>query len=262
MRWICVAVAGSCSSMHPVRHGRLSNFSRSQRPATTASPPTRSRRRACYRCSRISRAGPRPVGCSPSAVTHGNSAPRQPLRQRQPARAAIAPSPAWLPDRRSGAPRTRRPADVGGTIDAIPRLAAPCKKRRACGCRGSGAMPHSRAGSRRGWDGRRCIRLAALVQGCDLPSRLTTRATVPGPPRSTAITFRPSIGCFGALARGTMAVSKPSLAASSGAPGHAVAGRISPARPTSPNTARPRRSGRSRSRRRSRTGSRGRRPAR
>lgn len=87
MRWICADVPGSCSSMHPVRHGRLSNSSGSQRPATTASPPTRSRRRACCRSSRTSRAGPRrPVGCSPSAVTHGSSAPRQPLRQRQPAR--------------------------------------------------------------------------------------------------------------------------------------------------------------------------------
>jgi hypothetical protein len=58
--------------------------------------------------------------------------------------------------------------------------------------------------------------------------------------RSTACTVRPSIARFGALALGTSATEKPSLAASFRRSCPRGAGRTSPARPTSPKAKKPR----------------------
>ena len=61
--------------------------------------------------------------------------------------------------------------------------------------------------------------------------------------RSTAMMVMPSIFCFGAFPFGIRAIEKPSLAASRRRSWPRGAGRISPARPTSPNTTSPRGSG-------------------
>src|SRR5690606_1281994 len=61
--------------------------------------------------------------------------------------------------------------------------------------------------------------------------------------RSTATMVMPSIFCLGTLPFAITAIEKPSLAASRRRSWPRGAGRISPARPTSPNTTRPRGSG-------------------
>src|SRR5690606_4261933 len=98
--------------------------------------------------------------------------------------------------------------------------------------------------------GRRAARWAAAATrgsgpaGEALPAPAAHAAARAWSTRSSAIASTPSIGRRGALARGSSTCEKPSLAASRSRSWPRGAGRISPARPTSPNAATPRGSAR------------------